>query len=55
MRARLLVPMLVLYAVSLAFGIFGAFHKWPWEIVVALVSNAPLATLGNALAKKYDH
>jgi len=52
MRRRLVLPMFLLYAASLAIGAYGAFHHWPWEIVVAFVSNAPLAALANALTKK---
>lgn len=52
MRRRLMWPVLVIYAVSLGFGIYGAFLHWPWEISVALISSAPTVALASILTRR---
>ncbi|QQD72302.1 hypothetical protein H2515_12980 [Acidithiobacillus ferrivorans] len=56
MRRRLMWPVLaiftVIYAVSLGFGIYGAFLHWPWEISVALISSAPTVALVSILTRR---
>lgn len=45
-------PVLVIYAVSLGFGIYGAFEHRPWEISVALISSAPTVAIADILIRR---